>query len=854
MAMDASLIDWIGPAPSAATALDVLSPPRRAWFAAAFGAPTLAQRLAWPVLVQGRHLLLSTPTGSGKTLAAFLPLLDRILAEPQPGLRCLYLAPLKALCQDVRKNLRAHVRALRPPLPCRIGLRTGDTPQRVRRRQRLDPPPILLTTPESLALMLSHTSAEEVFRDLRWLIVDEVHALAGSKRGADLALSLERVETLTQVPTGLQRIGLSATCAPLETAATFLAGVGRRCAVAQASDGGAMELNVEPLPPGTPAEGFMTRLVERLEAELGINRTTIIFTNTRSLAERLTWALRRRYPERIEEIAAHHSALAPARRRLVERRLKHGKLWVAVTSTSLELGIDIGSADSVVFVHPPGAVVRMLQRLGRSGHGPAQQRRGLVLTASAGELLEATVTAAATRHGQIEPLRLARRPLDVLCQHLIGLAMTRTCSPADTYDLCRRAAPYHDLSPDEFHDCLDYLSGRRRDGTDWLPPRLRWVDDAFTIADEATARLLRRNLGTILTEQACAVRLQLPDPGADELPRTSLVGEVDQNYAERLEPGDRFVLDGRCLEVKRHETGAVMVDEVFGRPLIPRWLGSGVPMPAELARRLYLFRVEAAEALRDGEVSLARLLRDDYHLADAACAALRSYLHEQEMVSEVPDLRALLIECVGMQACAEYYIHTPLARAANESLAGLVARRWQQRHGGQPITLAADLGFVLSVDATLIDATGWRHLLAPAQAAEDLRAWVHQGPLLRQSFGRVCQTGLMVLRQPHGRRRKVGGRDWAERQLFPQLQTLAPDVLLLRQAEREAEEELGERDLALAFLADWATRPLKLRRLSQPAPFGESLLQAGQTTVEIPPEPADVLQHFHAELFPREIG
>jgi ATP-dependent Lhr-like helicase len=816
--------------------------------------------LAWPIIGSGGHLLLSTPTGSGKTLAAFLPLLDRMLAGTHLGLRCLYVAPLKALCQDVRKNLRLHLRSMRPylgtpPLPLRVGLRTGDTPQRVRRRLLTHPPDLLLTTPESLAVMLSHVSAADLFRDLRWVVIDEVHALAGCKRGADLALSLERLELLAPARERLQRIGLSATCAPLETAASFLAGVDRPCTVAQAADCGAIELTVELLSADEGRDstsGFLARLVERIELVLRENRTTLIFTNTRSLAERLTWALRRRYPERVEEIGVHHSSLARARRRLVERRLKHGKLWVVVSSASLELGIDIGSVDGVILIHPAGGVVRLLQRLGRSGHRPEQPRRGLVLTASSAELLEATVTAAASRHGQIEPIRMVREPLDVLCQHIVGLAMSGAWSPVEAFDLVRRAAPYQDLSDDNFRDCLDYLSGRGRDGADWLPARLSWQDDTFTIRDKATARLLRRNLGSILTEEPCAVRLRLPaNRGEDDLPRTSLLGEVDQVYAEGLEPGDRFMLDGRCLELKRSEGSELVVDEVFGRPLVPHWRGAGIAMPTELARRLFLFRTEAAEALRDGEAILARLLVHDYGLPLAACEALANYLRQQETISEVPDLRALLVERVGMQSCAEYFVHTPLTRSADETLAGLIAWRWQRWYGGHPLTVAADLGFVLSVDAAAVDVQGWRHLLDPAHIDEDLRAWLSNSTLLRQTFGRVSQTGLMVLRQPRGRRRKVGGRDWAERQLFAQLQSIAPDFVLLRQAEREAEEDVCDRETVLATLRRWAEIPIKLRCLQQPSPFGDSLLRAGHIAV-VSTEPNVALQRLQAELFAKE--
>lgn len=851
MAQDAPRYNWITLTPSADTALDTLAADVRAWFTSTIGLPTVAQRLAWPAVARGENLLLATPTGSGKTLAALLPILA--VLRPGHGLRCLYVAPLKALCQDVRKNLREHLRGLAglypdSPLP-RVGLRTGDTSQRVRRQQTLDPPDILLTTPESLAVMLSHAHARAVFGAVRWVIVDEVHAFAPTKRGADLALGLERLQEIAAAP--LQRIGLSATCAPLETAADFLVGGARRCTLAQAADHAPLELTVEPLSPEEDEarpSGFIARLLDRLDAELCVNRTTLIFTNTRSLAERVTWALRRRYPERAEDIAAHHSALAAARRRLVERQLKQGRLWAAVTSTSLELGIDIGSVDGVVFVHPPGSVVRTLQRLGRSGHRPNEPRRGLVLTASAGELLEATVTAAATRDHLVESLRLSARPLDVLCQHLVGLALAGAWTADAAFDLVRRAAPYRLLTREEYDDCLDYLSGRRRDGSAWLPSRLSWQDETFSIADEKTARLLRRNLGTIVTEDACPVRLQLP-PQGDELPRDCVVGEVDLAYADQLRPGDRFVLDGRCLEVRRQGDGELLVEEVLGRPLVPRWQGAGVPMPLVLARRIFLFRTRAAEALRDGEAALLRLLGEEQRLDPAATAALARYVRRQECVSEVPDPAGLLVEHVSMQALAEYYVHLPLPRPATEALGQVAALRWRRRHGGQPLVVAADLGFVLSIDAgPVIEPPTWRVLLAPDRFAEDLADCLGDGPLLRQAFAHVSQTGLMVLRHPIGRKPRVGGRDWAGRQLFDQLREFAPDFVLLHQAERDAREAGCDGPMALAFATQAARQSIRLRTLTQPSPFGETLLRGLVLAPAEHPEPENVRERLQGEL------
>lgn len=797
------------------------------WFARTFGEPTKAQRFAWPAIQTGGHFLLASPTGTGKTLAAFLPILSHLLASPTDGLQCLYLAPLKALSRDIAVSLKKAWRSIRdagffPEADLRVGLRTGDTTQRVRRRHLRHPPAILATTPESLAQMLAHPPTHDLLRTLRWIIVDEVHAMMGNKRGADLAVSLERVDRLKEKPAA--RIGLSATCTPLEKVAEFLAGPGRTCTAAHVADETEKRLVVEPLFESlTYSPGWVNTLLDRLEPELAAHRTTLIFTNTRNLAERLTWALRRRYPDRREDIAAHHSSISAVRRRVVERRLKHGQLWTVVSSTSLELGIDIGTVDHVVFVHPPGGVVRLLQRVGRSGHRPEEPRRGLLLTASPGELLEATVTASSGRDGQIEAVRTCTAPLDVLCQQLVGMAITRAWTADEAFALIRSAAPFQDLSRGDFDDCLDYLSGRRRDGSAWLPPRLGWQGDRFTIVDSRTAKLLRRNLGTILTEDPCAIHLR--DSTAEEPRRTKSVGEVDLAYAERLQPGDRFVLDGRCLELKERERGTLLVDEVFGRPQVPRWIGTGVPMPRELALRIFIFRTQASEILRDGEAALVDWLGKEFALNASAGEALARYFHEQETRSEVPTLRSLLIESVSMQACSEFFLHTPLPRSANEVLARVLIHRWTHSGRRDVLALAADLGVYLLVPGeNRLSPEAWRDSLSPAHFAENFRSWLASSEMLAQVFARVAQTGLMVLRNPLGGRRKVGGRDWTERQLFEQLRTSEPGFVLLRQAEREAHHALCDLDTAQAFVEQLASLPLHMRSLGQPSPFGESFL------------------------------
>jgi ATP-dependent helicase Lhr and Lhr-like helicase len=855
MAEDAlDLLDFLPVPPSPETALAALSEPVRRWFAARFPAPTPGQRLAWPAVAAGQNFLLCAPTGSGKTLAAFLPVLDRLLTSfAGAAVRCLYLSPLKALANDTRRNLRRHLRELHAVLggqgvPVQVGLRTGDTPQRVRRRLLLEPPDVLLTTPESLAVLLARREAHDLFGGLRWVIVDEVHALAESKRGADLALSLERLEEIAGLR--LQRLGLSATCAPLADVARFLVGVGRPCTVAQVAEGAPLDLTVEPLPgPARLPEveegaerrgrGFLARLVDRLLPELQANRTTLVFTNVRSLAERLAWALRNRLPEWAEQIAVHHSSLAAARRRSVERALKRGRVRVAVSSTSLELGVDIGSVDGVVLVHPPGGVVRLLQRVGRAGHGPGRPRRGLVLTASSAELLEGAVTGAASGTRQYEPLRVPQGPLDVLCQQLLGMAAQRPWDCAEALALVRRSWPYRDLSRDDFEDCLAYLCGVDSNGRPWLPARLVRDGAELRLADARTARLLRRNLGTILAEEPRAVRLE---SGA-------AVGQLDEAFADRLEPGDRFLLDGRCLQLKRVEAGALVVEEVTGRPAVPRWAGDPWPLSADLARRLYVLRVQAAEALLLGPEALGELLARDYGLRGAAAEALVGYFLRQEAVSEIPDVSTCLVEHVRLGGVVEHYVHTELNRAGNDALARVAVHRLARdlrRTGG---SFVADLGFMLWLEGGDGLTPGQlRGLLAPTRFDEDLVEALSASQTLRERFRRVALTALMLLRNPVGRRRRVGGPQWGEQQLFDEVRAAQPGFVLLRQALREVREEGCDGQAARAFVETLGRRELRCRWLAEMSPFAWGWTQMAPGAVEQVEDPAEALRRLHSLL------
>jgi ATP-dependent Lhr-like helicase len=537
--------------------------------------------------------------------------------------------------------------------------------------------------------------------------------------------------------------------------------------------------------------------------------------------------------------------------------LKQGRLRAVVSSATLELGIDVGTVNGVVFVHPPGAAIRLLQRIGRAGHSPGALRRGLILISSPADLLQATVTVAASRSGQWESLQLPCHPLDVLCQQLVGMAALRSWSKVEALELVRRAYPYRELSAHDFESCLEYLSGRRADGRSWLPARLRYDGTEFAIIDRPTARLLIRNLGTIVAEDGVCVRQDLgnskvPSPDGLELtvraqePRQVPVGQIDESFAERLKPGDLFLLDSRCLEVKSIESGQVRTVEVTGRPAVPRWAGEGWPLSSELAARLYVFRMRAAEALRDGVDSAMNLFCQDYGLDQRAALVLANYFLGQESESEIPDSRTCLVEKVQNVFGSEFYVHTPLNRAGNDALARVLVRRLCRDYGWSATSVVSDLGFMLNI-ATAPTPEQWQALFAPAGFEKDFEEATLDCLSTRSSFQRVAQIGLMVLRNPRGRRRRVGGKNWAGRRLFDRLLTDSSNFVLLEQARREVRQQC---DVAAAgwFLAQLPQSAWKFRSLARVSPFAASWTQSIAGHHESIYSPDEVLKQLHAAL------
>jgi ATP-dependent Lhr-like helicase len=639
-------------------------PRTRDWFAQAFAAPTEAQAQAWPAIATGEHVLISAPTGSGKTLAAFLWALDRLAAEPAPEhkTRLVYVSPLKALSYDIERNLRAPLKGMgpHPPNDLRVALRTGDTPQRERQQMLREPPDVLITTPESLYLMLT-SRAREILRDAEWVIVDEIHAVAGTKRGAHLALTLERLEALAERP--VQRIGLSATQNPLEEVGRFMVGPQRTCRIVDTGVRKPLDLQIhvpvesmvepdatpapdlDPLAGGTEAtrRSIWPAIYPELLRLIREHRSTILFVNNRRSAERIALRLNELAGEAdgadaaVEIARAHHGSLAREERLVVEEQLKAGQIPCIVATSSLELGIDMGAVDLVLQVESPKSVAAGLQRIGRAGHNVGDTSKGRIFPKFRADLLECAVVAKRMRDGEIEPTVVPRNPLDVLAQQIVAMAAATEGDdePPLTVDelhaLVTRTHTYAELSRAQLENVLDMLDGRYPSSEfSELRPRIVWDRVAGAIRPRKGARQLAIvNAGTI------------PDRGLYmvTLPDGRRVGELDEEMVYEARPGQTFLLGASTWRIEEIGRDRVVVTPAPGVPgAIPFWKGDGIGRPKELGEAIGAFARWAVDR------PLEELERD-YDLDALAARNLLDFLREQQAATRViPSDRTIVVE------------------------------------------------------------------------------------------------------------------------------------------------------------------------------------------------------------------
>jgi ATP-dependent Lhr-like helicase len=827
--------------------LSSLHPDLAAWVRRRFGHLAESQRLAVPEIMEGHTTLVSSPTGSGKTLAAFLGVFDflgkaRDAGQLPKGIVAVYVSPLRALAYDLQKNLQQPLQELGWDW-LRVASRTGDTTPKERAAQKRKPPHILVTTPESLTLLLSQPSWIGTLKDARFLIADELHALAENKRGSLLMVSAERLEEICPVP--LVRVGLSATVAPLERMAEFLAGPGRDCRIVDVAQKKSARIEVfSPLRENAyPPAGYTGRQVLGELADLLRGKTTtLIFTNTRSGAETIGVRLKDLLPDLSSRIEVHHASLDRSVRLEVEDRLRKGELRAVVCSTSLEMGIDIGSIDLVVMVSAPKGVSRALQRLGRSGHSMGATSHGLLVASNINDLAECAATARMMGLRQLDEVRIHDNPLDVLAQTLVGLAVYASMTPDEAWALVRRSYPFKDLSRVQFDRVMRYLEG----GGVSLERNYRGmfgkvrVDESGNLALYApsVARSLYQNIGTITSESMVLVRNGRKN-----------VGQIEESFMRRMNPGDVFVLNGRRFRlVKTHLLTAKVVPAESSLPTIPRWYANKMPLASGVAAEVGRMRTALAARLDP------RLLMEEYDLTRGNADALVAHFSLQAKVSRIPTSEFLLVEVFREPGgLLHYFFHSLIGRAANDALSRIIAQRIKDAKGGNALTTIDDYGFLLTLRSFQeMDEAALRALFRREGAEDSMRLALSESSLVKWQFRGTSQTGLMVPRRVHGAERGARSLQFSSEIIFDVLLKHEPDHPLLEEAYSEVILRFLDLPRAIAFMEKAAAMPWDLREVSRVSPFSFGIYVSKIKETMTLEDPETTIERLYHEMYGHE--
>lgn len=822
----------------------------RGWFEASFERPTRVQREGWPILARGDHALLLAPTGSGKTLAAFLWAIDQVAGldpDDELGVRILYVSPLKALVYDIERNLRAPLAGIRrwsereghPLRDIRVDVRTGDTTPKERRRQLREPADILVTTPESLFLVLGSQAAATLAR-VHTVIVDEIHSLAPTKRGVHLALSLERLSELTANEP--QRIGLSATVRPPRDMARFLGG-DRDVHVVDASEPAHIELSIHvPVPdmervvsPPPPDEGgsilgelarkempparepgsIWSEIYPKLLELVQRHRSTIVFVNSRGLAERLA--------QRLNELAeaplvrAHHGSISHTKRTEIEEALKSGALKGLVATSSLELGIDMGAVDLVVLVESPGSVARGLQRVGRAGHGVGETSVGMIFPKFRGDLLESTVVAGRMLAGEIESLQMPENPLDVLAQQIVALCADKPRHVEEIHSLVRRSAPYRDLSRDALLSVVEMLSGQypSEDFAD-LRPRLAWDRAEDLLSPRKGAKMISLlNAGTIPDRGLYGVHVGEGGPR---------VGELDEEMVYESRKGEVFYLGASSWRVEAITRDRVIVSPAPGEPgKMPFWRGDGPGRPLELGRALGAFLRKLGDmTTRDAEA----WLKTNTPLDPFAASNLARYVEEQkEHTGSLPTDRHITVERFrdelgDWRLC----ILTPFGSRVHAPWALAIQNLLSVRAGYEVETMYTDDGIVLRfADVEELPDLEW--LLPDPEEVEDrvVEELAHSA-LFASSFRENAARALLLPRRRPDRRTPLWQQRLRAKNLLANV-TKYPSFPIVLETYRHCLKDVFDLPALQSVLRSIASREVRVTDVETvtASPFSRSL-------------------------------
>jgi ATP-dependent Lhr-like helicase len=848
------------------------------WFKRRFCRFTEPQLQAIPLIKEGRNVLVSSPTGTGKTLAVFLGIIDELIRLGLQGrleekIYAIYISPLRALNNDMRRNLSEPLSEIRKlaleegvELPeIRVAVRTSDTSPSEKQRMVRHPPHILITTPESLSIALVAPRFRERLATTRWVIVDEVHELASSKRGAHLALSLERLEELVRESQGrsLQRIGLSATIAPLETVARFIGGFyddGKPRPVEIVDARFAKPVDIRVLAPKVDlihadAETVNEAIYRLLAKLIKKHRTTLVFTNTRSATERVVYKLKKILGEEgiasVDEIEAHHSSLSRELRLQVEEKLKRGELRVVVSSTSLELGIDIGYIDLVVLLSSPKSVSRLLQRVGRAGHHVRRVSKGRIIVVDRDDLVECTVLAKLALERKIDRVRIPMKPLDVLAQHITGMAVERKWRLDDAFRIVRRAYNFNSLSWEEFMSVVRFLAGRHGLEEEGVYSKI-WLDEAEGVfGRKKSARMIYQlNSGTIPDE--AKIRVITRDG--------RFVGVLEEEFVEILTQGDIFVLGGRTFRFIRSEGMKVIVEPAEGqRPTVPSWFSEMLPLSFDSALEVGRFRCWVESLLQSKPKEqvvddITKLFKTERH----AARAIVDYISEQmDYVGVVPCHNRVLVEWSPDDDGGTLIVfHMLYGRRVVDALSRAYAAVLSEMTGYPVRVTVSDNGFALKLPPEAPPVT--HQLIADllgrvrsSNVRSILERAISRTELMRRRFRHVAQRSFMILRRYRGRERSPERLQLSAQHLLEILLETDPQNPVVRETFREILEDymdIQDASKVLQWIEEGKTQVVTAGELPAPSPFAHGIIVKLYSDVVLMEDRRRLLQLLHERV------
>jgi ATP-dependent helicase Lhr and Lhr-like helicase len=841
--------------------MSMLHPHVREWVKKKFGSLIESQLFSLKEIHSRNNILLSAPTGCGKTLASSLSIINELVDSAEKGILedkvyAVYINPLKALSRDIDVNLNGPLKEINEiagkDLGIRIQARTGDTSAKDKSKMLKTPPHILVLTPESLAILLASPKFVNHLKDVQWVIVDEIHALVENKRGTYLSLTLERLQKYSQ---GMCRVGLSATVSPLDEVAKFLVGPKRNCKICDVSFVKKLDLKVvSPVDDlvNTTYEEVSKKTYELIDKYIQEHKTTLIFTNTRSATEKMVHHLKEKFPQNYYEvgddkkkaalIGAHHSSLSAEHRLEMEQGLRDGKLRCIVCSTSLELGIDIGSIDLVLCIGSPKSVARALQRVGRAGHSFKEVSKGRFIVTDRDDLVECSVLLKQAIEKKIDTLHIPTNALDVLAQQLFGMAIERVWDYEDLFETVKMSYCYKDLKVSEFNEVLDYLAGEFTTLEDrHVYARIWWDKEESRIGKRGKlARVLyMTNIGTIPDSQGVFVK-----------ERDRKVGVIEEGFLEKLKKGDVFVLGGNTYRFNYARGMVAQVTSVPGkRPTVPAWYSQRLPLSFDLGAEIVRFKGLIAEKFKKklSKKQILKFIDTHLYVDGVASEAIYNYCKDQYDYIGMSSPRKMLIEHYKDMDGKKYVIfHSNYGRRVNDALSRAIGFSLSRPIPRDVEVGISDNGFYVSYSKK-VDPLKAFAFLKEENFRQVLENALDSSEVFKRRFRHCAGRSLMILRNYMGRRKRVGRQQVSSMILMAAVRRISNKFFLLQETKREVLEDLMDVGNALRILKGVENKNIKVVEVDTliPSPFALNLVLQGYSDILRMEDRQEFLKRMH---------